>query len=124
MTSVSDGEPRPPVIRHAPLGELRVYTIHEHELEGLARGSPASLFLNFALALLPVSITMMVTLATTTISSDRLYVFFVCVCLISFLSGLVLLGLWFTNRTSSKKMIAQIKNRMPPPQGIQETDDR
>ena len=123
MTPVSNGKPAPPVIRHAPLGELRVYTIHEHELEGLARGSPGSLFLNFALALLPVSITLIVTLATTTIPSIRLYVFFVCVCVISCVNGVLLLGLWWRQHTSSKKMIDQIKNRMPPPQGIQEADD-
>src|SRR6266851_10133365 len=42
-----------PVIRVAPLGELKVYTINEHELETLGQGSPGSVYIGFALALLP-----------------------------------------------------------------------
>jgi hypothetical protein len=39
---MSGGEEKPagPVIRYAPLGELRVYAVYEHELETLAHGSP------------------------------------------------------------------------------------
>jgi hypothetical protein len=49
-------EPQPaqPVVRVAPLGELNVYTIYEHELVTLGQGSPGSVFLSFALALLPL----------------------------------------------------------------------
>jgi hypothetical protein len=49
------GQPQHPVIRVAPLGELNAYTVYEHELELLARGSPGGIFLNFALALLPLA---------------------------------------------------------------------
>ncbi len=36
-----------PVIREAPLGELKVYRVYEHQLDELAQGSPVSLLLNF-----------------------------------------------------------------------------
>lgn len=58
MMARKGGEPAPPVIRHAPLGELKVYTIYEHELDSLAQGSPTSLLLNFALLLLPTSLSL------------------------------------------------------------------
>jgi len=69
---MSGGEEKPagPVIRYAPLGELRVYAVYEHELEILAHGSPASLYLNFALALLSVFATSLVALVTTPIPRD------------------------------------------------------
>ncbi len=124
MTPAPKGQSPGPVIRHAPLGELRIYTVTEHELDAVARGSPASLFLNFALALLPIAVTLFATLATTTIPSDRLYTFFVCACLISLVSGLVLLALWWREHASAKKIVEQIKNRMPPPPGVRETDSR
>ena len=38
-----------PVVRVAPLGELKVYPITESELDELARGSASSLYLNFSL---------------------------------------------------------------------------
>lgn len=113
-------EPGPPVIRYAPLGELRVYTVHEHELEVLAQGSPASIYLNFALALLPVAITLFVALITTPVPPGYLYQAFVCVCAMTLIAGIVLLVLWSRQRSGAKALIQQIKNRMPPPEGIQE----
>lgn len=41
-----------PVIREAPLGELKVYRVYEHQLDELAQGSPVSLVAQF-LALFP-----------------------------------------------------------------------
>jgi undecaprenyl pyrophosphate phosphatase UppP len=121
MTSSDGGRPTPPVIRYAPLGELKVYLVYEHELETLAEGSPASLFLNFALTLLPISVTLTIALLTTEIASRWLFDVFVLVCLVTLVSGVVLLVLWVKQRTSAKRTMEQIKNRMPLPGGIQET---
>ena len=38
--------PLPPVVRYAPLAELTVYSVYEHQLDLLAQGSPASLMLD------------------------------------------------------------------------------
>ena len=121
MTSPKPGKPVPPVIRYAPLGELKVYNVHEYELDELARGSPAALLLNFALALLPISITLAVTLATTTIQSVYYYAALVSVCAVTLISGLVLLGLWARQHATSKKIVETIKNRMPLPDAIQDS---
>ncbi len=46
-----------PVIREAPLGELKVYRVYEHQFDELAQGSPVSLLLNFSLFFLGIAAT-------------------------------------------------------------------
>ncbi len=111
--------PSPPVIRVAPLGELKAYTVYEHELDALARGSSASLFLNFALSLLSVCLTLVVTLLTTTISSDRLFLVFVTSATVTAIAGALLMVLWWKEHQGSKTLIMEIKSRMPPLPTIQ-----
>ncbi len=65
-----------PVLRVAPLGELKVYTVTEEELDAIGRGSAGSIFLNFALALLPLSGGFLITLLTTRIEAVGTLVFF------------------------------------------------
>ena len=47
-----------PVVRRAPLGELNVYEVHEHELDQLAGGSPGPQLLNISYALLGAAVTL------------------------------------------------------------------
>ena len=91
-----------PSVRVAPLGELKVYMVQEHELESLASGSPASLFLNFALSLLSSAIAFFITLLSTEIKSSRTFDVFVIVCVVFSISGLVLLELWRRNHISTQ----------------------
>ncbi len=101
-----DAEANPqPVLRYAPLGELKVYPVYEHELDMLKQGTPGALFLNFALFLLPIGVTLIIALATTTITSNR---------------RLVLLVLWWRGYKGSRDLVEQIKNRMPPPPSLQQ----
>lgn len=68
-------------IRVAPLGELTAYTVHEHELDIIAAGSPATLAFNFAVALISIGVSFILTLTTTTISSNRLFYSYLIVCI-------------------------------------------
>jgi hypothetical protein len=61
-------------VRVAPLGELNAYTVHEHELDIIAAGSPATLAFNVAVALISIGISFVITLTTTTITSNRLFI--------------------------------------------------
>jgi hypothetical protein len=106
-----------PVLRVAPLGELKVYTVTEAELDAIGRGSPGTVFLNFALALLPLSAAFVITLLSTTITQLGTLVFFVSACILCFLVGLLCLVLAVKYHTSTAKVIEKIKNRMPPPIG-------
>lgn len=110
-------ESRPvlPLVRVAPLGELNVYPIYEHELETLGRGSTGSIYLNFSLALLPLSGSFLITLLSTAISTNAGLIFFICSSLISLLFGLLCLFLWWKTHINTKTLVEQIRNRMPPP---------
>ena len=121
-----------PALRVAPLGDMNAYVIHEYELDNLdrldadlAKDPPESLYLNFALFLLPVSLSFLVTLLTTTIRSNRVYELFVIVAFITFLASLPLFALWMRDRrihrmerqrllTERAQQIQKIKGRMPP----------
>ncbi len=109
-----------PVIRYAPLGQPNVYQVYEHELDALAQGGQGSLFLNFALFLLGVAVTVIATLWSTTIPSDRVYTTFVLVALVTGIAGVVLFALWWKTHQSSTNLITLIKIRMPPAEPIEQ----
>jgi hypothetical protein len=89
---VTEDHERPqPLIRVAPLGELKAYTVYEHQLDELAQGSTGSLYLNFSLALLSIFATVLITLVTVSIPPGYQFQGFFCACLITGISGLVLL---------------------------------
>ena len=113
--------PAQPVVRYAPVGEIKIYMIQESELETLANGSSDSLFLSFSLALLPTALTLLVALITTKIESLYTFTAFVAVCAICFISGFSFLALWWRSRATKQRLVEEIKRRMPPPVGIQET---
>lgn len=112
-----------PRIRYASCGELRLYPVDERDLDALARASAASLELNLAIFFLSVSVSLMTTLLTTSIASDRLFTLFVVIVVATFIAGVVLLLLWvrgMRGRRSSKDLLSEIKARMRPKGGIQE----
>jgi hypothetical protein len=112
-------QPQQPVVRVAPLGELNAYTVYEHELETLAQGSPAGLFLNFALALLPAAVGIIVTLRSSTMT-DLNFTLFSSASIIFIVAGVICLTLWWRTHRSVASLVEDIKRRMPP-QGIQAT---
>ena len=130
---------RPP-LRVAQLGELNAYVVYEHELDNLnkldevlTQDPPEVLYLNFALFLLPISLSFLICLLTTVIRSNRIYELFVLICLVTFVASLILFALWGRDRRSYQKhrasllqervqQIQKIKIRMqpnPPVQGEQ-----
>jgi hypothetical protein len=115
-------QPTEPVLRVAPLGELRIYPVYEYEFEALGRGSPASLFLNFSLALLPTAAGIAVTLGSST-TSDLNFVVFTCIGVIFALVGLICLFIWWRLHSSARTLMQDIKNRMPPSPRIQKQAD-
>ena len=77
-------------VRVAPLGDLNAYMVHEHELDIIAAGSPATLAFNFAIALMSIGVTFVLTLTTTTITSDRLFYGYLIVCINCLLVGVIM----------------------------------
>jgi hypothetical protein len=110
-----------PVIRYAPLGELKVYLITEAELDELERGSPASIHLNFSLLFVGATVSLLTALLTTTAPSTRAFIVLVAL-LIGCAIGAIIFGvLWLIHHRSSGSLGKQIRGRMPPPTAVQET---
>jgi len=108
-----------PAIHRVRLDSLRIFEISEAELEAPERGSPESIFLNFALAVLSVAISFSITLATTKIESNRTFTVFVVVTSLGYVAGITFAALWVVSRRSLKSVSAKIRSRIPP-EGIQE----
>jgi hypothetical protein len=112
-----------PVVRVAPLGELKIYPITEAELDELEKGSPASLHLNFALFFWGIALSLFGTLIATSIQATRVFVVFVIFFCGTFIAACIFSILWFINHRSSGSLARRIRERMPPPQGIQEQSE-
>lgn len=108
-------------VRVAPLGDLNAYMVHEHELDIIAAGSPATLAFNFAISLISIGVTFVLALTTTTIASDRMFYGYLIVCVNCLLVGFILFGYWFRTRTSVTAMVARIKKRLDRDSPIQES---
>lgn len=111
-----------PAIRRARIDSLGIYEISESELQKLESGSPESNFLTFSVALLSIAISFTVTLTTTKIDSDRLFTTYISLTIIAYISGFILLILFWQKRMVTQSVICTIKNRMPP-EGIPESSN-
>ena len=120
MNAKKDHHVAPPVMRVAPLGELKVYMVYEHELDSLWRGTPNSNDLSWALALLSSGLTVLLTFYTATFPSDRSYYSFLILGVLAFGGGLYCLSRWWLNRGAAKQIVDGIRHRMPLPEAIQE----
>jgi len=107
-----------PAVHRVRLDRLTIFEITEAELEALERGSPESLWLNLGIGVSSVAVSFSIALATTSISSTRVYAAFVVVMVVGYLAALTFLLLWMQARRSSKSVSRQIRSRQAP-EGIQ-----
>jgi len=103
-----------PEIRRARFDRLTIYEVSESELIVLEKGSPDSISLNFAIFLISVATTLVVTLATTIIQSVATLITFVSSAIVGFVFGFYLLISWYGNRGSVSECIEAIRKRLPP----------
>ncbi len=108
-----------PEIRRARFEKLTIYEVEHSELELLERGSPDSIFLNVAIALLSVALSTTAILFTTQVLG-RTFVVFVVFAVVGYVVGVVLLLLWWRSRQSIHRCIQTIRRRLPP-EGVPET---
>lgn len=101
-----------PAIRRARIQELTIYEISEDELKMLESGSPVSLYLNFSIFLLSVAISFAVTLATVHFPSDRAYMVFVTILIVSLLIGSFLIMLWLKQHRAGSNIAESVRNRL------------
>ncbi len=108
------------MVHVAPLGDLTAYTVFEHELDVIAAGSPANLAFNFAVALISIGMSFVLTPTTTTIPSDRLFYGYLIVCVNCLLAGVIMFAYWLKTRTTVGITVAKIKGRLIVPTPVQE----
>lgn len=110
----------PPAIHRGRFEKLTIYEITDSELDALERGSPDSIYLNFAVFCLSTAISFSVAFATSTIASLYVFTVLVVVTTVSYLVGAILLVLWFRSRTSVSKVAQTIRDRLPPEGEVQQ----
>ena len=112
----------PPVdirIRRGAIQQITIYDVAEDELEILAHGTPDSVHLNFAIFLLSIATAFLISLMTTQVS-DRIFVVFVILVVLGYVLGALFSILWYKNRRSISILVRRIKERLEPPEAIQE----
>jgi len=108
-----------PSVRVAPIGELKIYQITENELDELERGSPASYQLTAAIFFLGLAIPLLITLLTLNNPTNKTFTVYVLGFAATALGAVIFFILWGINRRSSKRIATEIRDRMPPQEGIQ-----
>jgi hypothetical protein len=101
-----------PEIRRIRYRELTLFEITEDELELLERGSPDSIRLNLAVALLSAATSFFASLLTADFSeAERTFIVFVVLTVVSAVVGVVLLVLWYVSRRSVSQVLRRIRDR-------------
>lgn len=99
-------------VRRGRVDSVTLYEVTDSELETLERGSPGSLQLNFAFALIPTGLSFLTALLTSQVS-DRVYLLFVVLTVACLLVGVILLAQWGRSRKSTTNVLRKIKERIP-----------
>ena len=73
ISSARNGGEKSIAILRGKVPAIRLYEIEERELDMLEKGMPASLFLNFGIALVSISCSFLIALLATHIASDRIF---------------------------------------------------
>lgn len=114
LLTVDMSEQQMPEIRRVGIGHLTIYEISESELEMIERGTPDSLSLTISVFLFSTAVSFSVSLATTTIDSDRTFQVFIIITVLGYILGLILLIIWLFNRKSTKSILKGIRCRSIP----------
>lgn len=109
--AAADGEVR---IRRGRVASVDLYEIKDSELDLLEHGSPAELYLNFAIFLISLAFASITTLATATFTMPQIATLYLVVSVVGVLGGIFLLILWLRTRVSVARVAGQIRSRIPP----------
>ena len=103
-----------PAIRRARLDNLTIYEVSDAELNTIEKGSPDSIYLTIAVALLSSAISFLGAYLVTDIPSVPTKIFFAVFIVVGFVVGVVLLILWLRSKSSVSECIQIIRGRLPP----------
>jgi len=109
------------------LDSLKIYEVSEKELDIIEKGSNDSIFLNFGIFFLSISISFFIVLLTVDFFYDDKddllikFIVFLCIAILTLIGAIICLVAWWRNKDDFKIIISDIKNRME--QEKVETDD-
>ena len=101
-------------VRRGRVDSVNLYEVKENELEILENGEPTSIQLNFAIFLLSIAFTGILTLCSATFSSTLLQNAFLFSTIVGCILGFYLLIIGWRGRKSIKSIIKTIKDRIQP----------
>ncbi|WP_336194451.1 hypothetical protein [Providencia stuartii] len=107
----------PPVIRRAKFDTLTIYEISEEELLIIERGSPDSIYLTISIALISFAMAIFCSLLVTDIKSNIVMTVYIVFVVVGAVVGGIMLLLWKRSKNSVSVCIANIRKRLPPPDG-------
>jgi len=102
-----------PDIERGLLRTVRIFDVTEDELDEMERGTPSSLYLDFAIFCISVGLSFLVSLCTTGSIPERVFTVFVVIVAVGLLIGLILLALWWRTYKSTQEVIKRIRKRLP-----------
>lgn len=100
-------------ILRAKIDSLSVYEVTDSELKTLERGSPSSIYLNFAILLISIGFSFFISLVSLDIESVKLFSTFLVFTLVGGIGGVVLSFLWYRERGEVSDVIKSIQDRIP-----------
>jgi hypothetical protein len=102
-----------PPIRRAPLGELRIFQVYEHDLDRLGDGASGGILLNIGLSSFSVGGSFLVTLLSVDLTGNRVaFDVFLVLCTVFMVAGVICLALSIPMLKSTRSLIADIKRQM------------
>lgn len=114
MTSATQAQ-GDPKIQRGRVDSITIYEVTESELTKLEAGTPTGYLFDLFLALVVLGVSFILTLTTTTITSDRLHSFYSLLVLAALIGAAICFCIWLKCRKSLSMTIKQIKKRVQPP---------
>jgi len=111
-------------IVRAKIDSLSVFEITDSELKTLERGSPSSIYLNFAILLITSGISFFISLVSIDIQSVKLFSAFLVFTLVGGIGGSILLFLWYRERGEVSEVIKTIQERVPQSETLKVDDEQ
>lgn len=100
-------------IKRARYDSLELFEVSENELTIIERGSPSSIYLNFAIFLLSVASSFLATLLTVDFNAKQtLFIVFTIICVLGFIVGIFLLIIWYRSKNEFDEVLKKIRDRM------------
>lgn len=100
------------VVKKGRVDSLNIYEVTEDELDKLEIGGSDTITLSFAIFTLSVAASFFIALLTTRIESNRIFITFLVITILGFLSGIVLFLIWLRSKRSIKELVKRIKERI------------